>query len=140
MTANPTDKPPSGIDIFKRIREHFQQASPNDVIDRVEKPLAEPDEPDHFDELLADGRIRRPTVREEWAMACPKCGSDEQIDVLASAYVRLTPDGSDADASHDGEHAWSVCSATKCCACGHSGIAREFGYTGESQPEEDNQE
>ena len=118
MTAKSTDDkkapdPDLGVEIYKRIRKHFREARSDDILDRIEKALAEPDESE--------------TVRDEWAMACPKCGKDDELDVLASLYVRLTPDGSDANTSHDGEHAWSSLSATKCCACGHTGIAREFG-------------
>ena len=120
-TANPTDdeKFPHLV-IFERLQSYIQQARPDNMLYRIEKMLAAPDESE--------------TVRDEWAMACPQCGKDDEIDVLASLYVRLTPDGTDANTSHDGEHAWSPQSATKCCACGHSGIAREFGAV---EPEEE---
>ena len=42
MTANPTEKPK--LFVFDRLCEYLAQASPNDVIDRVEKALATPDE------------------------------------------------------------------------------------------------
>ena len=116
VVFNPTAK------ITERIRKHFKQAAPNDVINRIDKVITSVDQ--------------LPTVRDEWAMICPKCGNDEQIDVLASCYVRLTPDGTDADASHDGEHAWSTASAAKCCACGHTGIVREFMQDEQSLPDD----
>ena len=139
MAAKSTEKHHEQVweTVARLLREHFRETAPETVIDRVDKLMAKPDEPPkpekpgmvfYQGKWISPGDLPPgPTVRDEWAMVCPKCGKDDEIDVLASAYVRLTPDGPDASASHDGEYAWSIYSATKCCACGHTGIAREFG-------------
>lgn len=57
---------------------------------------------------------------------CPACGADDQIDVFASLWVRLTPDGTDADASACGDHEWSDHSAAACDACGYRGHVNDF--------------
>lgn len=129
-TAKSTEKPHELI--AKLLREHFLYRFPvlsgyrlGDA-DRIEKQSM-PGRIFYQGKWISPGDLPPPpTVQDEWSMACPKCGKDDEIDVLASLYVRLTPDSTDADASHDGEHAWSPASAAKCCACGHSGIVREF--------------
>ena len=57
---------------------------------------------------------------------CPKCGRDDQLDVAATLWVRLTEDGSDADESRDGSHEWDDNSAMICAACNHSGTVADF--------------
>ena len=49
------------------------------------------------------------TVAEEWGMKCPECGSDEFLDVCAKIYVRLVPDGTDADEQQDSECLCASC-------------------------------
>jgi hypothetical protein len=39
-------------------------------------------------------------------MRCPKCGDEDHIDIHAAVWVRLTSDGTDADASACGDHVW----------------------------------
>ena len=61
---------------------------------------------------------------------CPKCGSQDKIDVVAQKWVRLTPDGSDADESHDGSDEYDGTSLAMCMeeGCGHSGLLSTFGF------------
>jgi hypothetical protein len=66
------------------------------------------------------------SVKTEWAMACPKCGSDEYIDVAAVVWVRLTEDGTDADQPDNGNHEWDDDSRCTCGKCGHNGTVRDF--------------
>jgi hypothetical protein len=68
----------------------------------------------------------------QFDMACPVCGRDDAIDVAATVWVRLTPDGTDTDESNDGSHEWDGDSAALCNACGHSGTVGEFSEESES--------
>ena len=59
---------------------------------------------------------------------CPKCGNTDQLDVAATVWLRLTDDGTDADASENGgNHEYGEKNLTSCCACGHSGRLSSFG-------------
>ena len=49
---------------------------------------------------------RKLTVEEQWGVCCPNCGRDDQLDVAALVFVRLTPDGTDVDDAVDGSHEW----------------------------------
>ena len=59
-------------------------------------------------------------------MRCPKCGCEDQIDVQAAIRVRLTSDGTDADAAADGCHHWTDDSSATCAACDYTGTVKEF--------------
>jgi hypothetical protein len=59
-------------------------------------------------------------------LRCPLCGDERSIDIRADVWVRVTPDGTDADASTDGNHEFTPYSATQCGACGHCGLLEEF--------------
>lgn len=52
---------------------------------------------------------------------CPACGNDDQLDILASIWIRLTEDGTDPDAATNGDHEWNEHSAFSCTACGVMG-------------------
>lgn len=54
-------------------------------------------------------------------MRCPECGADNQLDIQALVWVRLTQDGTDAGASHDGSHQWDDDSSCRCDNCGWNG-------------------
>jgi hypothetical protein len=58
-------------------------------------------------------------------MRCPKCKGTGRIDVQAIVYLRLVRDGTDADASQNGDHEWSTESAAS-CACGFHGKVYDF--------------
>jgi hypothetical protein len=65
-------------------------------------------------------------MSNQFDMKCPRCGSDDEIDVQASVWVRLCHDGTDIFNAHSGDHEWSDNSAAVCCACDHAGTVREF--------------
>lgn len=64
------------------------------------------------------------TVREEHGVACPKCGSDEQIEVVYTSWTRLVPDGTDDDNVLDKSVEYDNESP---CRCGKCGWAGKFG-------------
>jgi hypothetical protein len=57
----------------------------------------------------------------QFDMTCPDCGHSDALDVAALVWVRLTRDGTDADASHDGSHEWDDDADCVCAACGWRG-------------------
>jgi len=59
-------------------------------------------------------------------MRCPKCGGEDQIDVQAAIWVRLTSDGTDADAAADTGHDWADDSRAVCAACDYTGRVKDF--------------
>jgi hypothetical protein len=59
-------------------------------------------------------------------MRCPKCGSEDQIDIAATVWVRLTRDGTDADEAAEGGRFWDDDSAARCAACDHQGTVKDF--------------
>jgi hypothetical protein len=63
-------------------------------------------------------------VAATWEMACPHCRRSDQLDVNAHVWVRLTADGTDADASDNGSHEWDDDDPCLCAACGWSGTVR----------------
>lgn len=65
------------------------------------------------------------SVLSNWNMKCPKCGAADRLDVQASVWVRLTGDGTDADASQDGNHEWDEKSSCSCQACDWSGTVKD---------------
>jgi len=65
------------------------------------------------------------TVRELHEMECPECKEDDGIDVSATVDVRLRPDGSDADASRNGDTEWDSKSPAS-CECGYCGLVEDF--------------
>lgn len=66
------------------------------------------------------------TVREEHGVACPKCGSDEQIEVVYTSWTRLVPDGTDDDNVLDRSVEYDNTSTCRCGVCGWAGL---FGDT-----------
>jgi hypothetical protein len=64
------------------------------------------------------------TVLKTHDVKCPECGADDALDVAATLWVRLTPDGSDADLSHDGSHEWDA-NSNCLCGCGWQGKVYE---------------
>lgn len=65
-------------------------------------------------------------VRENWNKACPKCGRDDQIEVVAHVMLRLKRDGTDADEASDRSHEWDDDSKARCDACGYEGVINNF--------------
>ena len=68
----------------------------------------------------------RETVKSEWEMQCPKCKADDQIDIAATMYVRLLPDGTDPYESGQGDTEWDDKSHAICRACDYSGKVSKF--------------
>lgn len=62
------------------------------------------------------------TVRHIFNMACPACGSDEDLLVDITTLAYLTADGTEAT----GEHDWDDESGCRCSACDHTGKAKDF--------------
>jgi hypothetical protein len=59
-------------------------------------------------------------------LKCPKCGDENQIDIQASVWLRLTSNGTDPDASGNGDHHFTPASPAECCNCGHVGTMKDF--------------
>ncbi len=59
-------------------------------------------------------------------LRCPKCGDAHHIDIEARLWIRVCLDGTDADASHNGDHEYTPRSAALCSSCWHCGTVREF--------------
>jgi hypothetical protein len=66
-----------------------------------------------------------PAFQNQFSMRCPKCKGTGRIDVQALVYIRLVRDGTDADASQNGDHEWGAESAAS-CACGFHGKVYDF--------------
>ena len=52
---------------------------------------------------------------------CPKCGADDQIDIAATVWLRVTKDGTAADELENGNHEFEPTSPATCNACGFTG-------------------
>ena len=63
------------------------------------------------------------TVRNTFAMACPKCGSDEHLRISMHTWAPLTADGTDAN---DGEHVWDEHDDCICANCGLNRRVADF--------------
>lgn len=74
------------------------------------------------------------TVMQTFGMRCPSCKSDDAVDIQAVVWVRLTPNGTDADLSDDGSHEWDSASASRCSGCGWEGIAGNTLMTKTKEP------
>ena len=59
-------------------------------------------------------------------MRCPQCGADDELDIRAELWIRVTGNGTDADASGSGDHEYTPDSTALCGSCGHCGTVREF--------------
>ena len=59
-------------------------------------------------------------------LRCPQCGADDRIDIAATVWLRVTCDGTDADASANGDHEYTPKSLAACAACGYSGRLSKF--------------
>jgi hypothetical protein len=66
-----------------------------------------------------------PTVKANWNMQCPQCGSDENIDINVEVMVRLLPEGTDADQAANNHQNWHDNSSAD-CTCGFSGTVIDF--------------
>ena len=65
------------------------------------------------------------TVAEVWGLRCPKCGSDDGLEVQVRAWMVLTTEGtrpSDADGSEE----WDDGSTCICGICQYEGSVVDF--------------
>ena len=74
----------------------------------------------HYDAEVAE------ELGNQFGLRCPECGMSDQLDIAASVWVRLCPDGTDVTAAGNGDHEWEDTSPIKCCACGHDGTVAFF--------------
>ncbi len=65
------------------------------------------------------------SVKNSWEMCCPKCGSDESVNVEVNKWILLTEDGTE-DSSLDLGNEWYEDSAARCSACDFEGIVKDF--------------
>lgn len=68
------------------------------------------------------------TVREAWGLQCPKCRSDEHIEIQLKCWAVLTADGTDPDAASSSEHYhyWDKQSPCRCDVCNHHATVEDF--------------
>lgn len=69
-------------------------------------------------------------VREHHGMCCSVCGDDLRIDIAATVWIRLTPDGTDATEAANGDHEWSDHSTGECQTCNFVGHVSDFSEAG----------
>jgi hypothetical protein len=69
----------------------------------------------------------------QFGLRCPDCGKGDQIDIAATVWVRLCPDGTDVMQGANGDHEWSNHSGAACAACGHAGTVSDFSRSGEPE-------
>jgi len=81
----------------------------------------------HHDEERAE------EIGNQFGLRCPECGKGDEIDIAATVWVRLCPDGTDVTAATNGDHEWCNQSGALCAACGHAGNVSDFLGSGESK-------
>jgi hypothetical protein len=59
-------------------------------------------------------------------MRCPQCGSEHQIDIHASIWIRVCAEGTDADAANCVDHEFAPDSRACCNGCGHLATVAAF--------------
>lgn len=79
----------------------------------------------HYEEELKE------QLGNAFGLRCPECGKGDEIDIAATVWVRLCPDGTDATHAANGDHEWCDHSGAICAACGHAGNVNEFSNSGE---------
>lgn len=62
----------------------------------------------------------------ECNLRCPDCGGTDAIDIAATVWVRLCPDGTDIMLSHNGDHEWDDDSPVFCATCHFRGRVRHL--------------
>lgn len=79
------------------------------------------------EESAAAAAARDPgDVTENWGIRCPACGDCDEIDIAATLWVRLCPDGTDPQLAANGDHEWSDDHAACCNACSFVGKVCDF--------------
>jgi ribosomal protein S27E len=59
-------------------------------------------------------------------LRCPNCDDDDQVDILAKSWVRVTDEGTDPDQAGNRDWCYTPASAAECGVCGHSGVLADF--------------
>ena len=59
-------------------------------------------------------------------MACPSCGKTDCIDIAATVWLRVMPDGTDPGEAENGDHEFTPDSPALCGACGHAATVAAF--------------
>ena len=62
------------------------------------------------------------SVRETWALQCPRCSRDDKLHVVAVTQAHLLPDGSEDVEGPE----WSSDSTGWCTACEFQGVVLDF--------------
>lgn len=70
-------------------------------------------------------------IGNQFGLRCAECGRGDEIDIAATVWVRLCPDGTDATTATNGDHEWCDHSGALCAACGHGGNVSDFSGSGE---------
>jgi hypothetical protein len=63
-------------------------------------------------------------------MRFPHCGSEDHIDIAATIWVRLCANGTDADASRNGDRDYSPASSALSAACDFCSTVADFEHAG----------
>ena len=63
-------------------------------------------------------------------MRRPNCDGEDLIEIQALVWIGVCEDGTDADASQDGDQHYTPESSAECVACGHHGAVRSFELAG----------
>ncbi|MEQ1731911.1 MAG: hypothetical protein ABL982_26350 [Vicinamibacterales bacterium] len=66
------------------------------------------------------------SLREIFALACPKCGQDDALDIQIACMSQITADGSEPYGDHD----WDGASYCSCPECGYSSDVADFTLDG----------
>lgn len=62
------------------------------------------------------------TVRALFELACPSCGSDNDLEIVITAWAELSTDGTEPTGDHD----WDDSSGCRCDACQRTGTVADF--------------
>ncbi len=68
---------------------------------------------------------KRHDLRNEYDLACPRCGQADTLSIEITCTARLSIDGTEPN----GDHYWDDTSSCRCDACDHNGTVGEFRIT-----------
>jgi hypothetical protein len=68
-------------------------------------------------------------IARYWSVRCPQCSMSDEIDIAATVWVRLCPNGTDPTLAANGDQEWTDDSGACCNACGFHAQVREFQIT-----------
>jgi hypothetical protein len=70
----------------------------------------------------------------QWNLCCPGCGQGDGIDIAATVWVRLCPDGTDVTLAHNGDHEWDDDAPVYCNVCDFQGQVRHLRQYPQERP------